>query len=140
MAQIATTCVECGVKGTTDGPEGMIHKTIVCERCEKPKEPGIILDAETCPHEEFLATVNIDRITDGDHERPNVVLGFYACIRIICLECNTPFHFKGLRYGLTPTEPRVEVGGLEARMPVGPGRLPLESFGTADYVAMSPKE
>lgn len=98
----------------------------------------IVLDADKCAHEQFLANVDIDRITDGDHGHPDVVIGFYANVRIHCVECNTPFHFKGLPYGLTPTEPRVEVGGLEARMPIGPGRLPLEAFGQAVYAPIKP--
>jgi hypothetical protein len=99
----------------------------------------IVLDADKCSHEEFFARVVIERITDGDNGRPNVVIGFYASIRIECVECKTPFHFKGLPYGLTPSEPRCEVGGLEARMPIGPGRLPVDLFGQAVYRPISPK-
>lgn len=140
MATVATTCIECGARGSVEGPEGMEHKTILCNDCKPkaPTEPEIILDAATCAHEQFIAQVQVDRIMDGWNGRPNVVLGFYANIMITCNECKTPFHFKGLPYGMTPTEPRIAVGGLEARMPIGPGELPIAAFGEARYEPTGP--
>lgn len=31
---VATTCIECGTKGQQPGPTAMIHKTILCEKCQ----------------------------------------------------------------------------------------------------------
>jgi hypothetical protein len=43
MADVATTCVLCGTKGTVEGPPGMVHKTILCETCREnpPKQYGV---------------------------------------------------------------------------------------------------
>ena len=90
-------------------------------------EIPIVLDADKCAHDHFQIYCAVDRIEDLDP------VGFYANIRIVCTECKTPFHFIGLPYGLAPTEPRLEVGGLECRMPIGPGRLPIGSFGEVRY-------
>jgi predicted Zn-ribbon and HTH transcriptional regulator len=30
---VATTCASCGAKGEQPGPEGMVHKTIICPKC-----------------------------------------------------------------------------------------------------------
>jgi DNA-directed RNA polymerase subunit RPC12/RpoP len=30
---VATTCAGCGAKGEVPGPEGMVHKTIICPNC-----------------------------------------------------------------------------------------------------------
>jgi hypothetical protein len=90
-------------------------------------QPPIILDADKCNHDHFQIECTVDRIEDVDP------ITFYANIRIRCTECETPFHFIGLPYGLAPTEPRLEVGGLECRMPIGPGQLPIGNFGEARY-------
>lgn len=40
--KVPTTCVECGAKGETEGPAGMVHKTIICIACQarKAAEPA----------------------------------------------------------------------------------------------------
>ena len=30
---VATTCAGCGAKGWRPGPEGIVHKTIICPNC-----------------------------------------------------------------------------------------------------------
>lgn len=46
MAKVPTTCIECGAKGEVDGPEGMVHKTILCDLCaDTAKESKYVI----CP-------------------------------------------------------------------------------------------
>lgn len=99
----------------------------VAEALRFQPESQIILDADKCAHDQFQIHCQVDRIDDVN---PRV---YYANMRIVCTECETPFHFIGVPYGLSPNEPRLEIGGLEARMPIGLGRLPLEAFGSASY-------
>jgi hypothetical protein len=49
---------------------------------------------------------------------------YHADIRIECRGCHTPFHFKGLPLGLNLQGATVSFDGLEARLAIGPGRLP----------------
>lgn len=92
-----------------------------------PTGERIILDADKCDHDHFQIEATTDRIEDVNPK------AFYANIRLRCTDCETPFHFIGLPYGLSPNEPRIEVGGLELRAPIAAGRLPIETFGTASY-------
>lgn len=90
--------------------------------------------SENCGHEQFYSDVQIDRIVDDRDE--SVVKGWYACIMVFCLQCNTPFHFKGLPYGLTPDQPRTDPAGIEARMPLGLGEKALPETGTMTFEVM----
>lgn len=71
-----------------------------------------------CEHTNFRARVEVSRITKSETDLS--VIGYYADVRIHCIECELPFEFIGLPMGLGPTEPRTSVDCLEARMPIKP--------------------
>lgn len=66
----------------------------------------------TCEHEEFEATVEVNRLED--------VGRFAADVRIKCRQCGKPFQFLGLPGGLAPDRPTRSVDGTEARLPIAP--------------------
>lgn len=68
--------------------------------------------AEPCPHMNFRATVNVNRIEDKG--------AFAADVRIVCHECGLPFQFLGLEPGLDMQGARVSMDGLEARLAICP--------------------
>ena len=55
----------------------------------------ILLDPETCTHDQHFVNVEIDKIVDKGT--------WYACIHITCLDCKTGFAFVGLPMGLSPS-------------------------------------
>ncbi len=67
----------------------------------------------TCQHENFVATVNVARIDEGEG-----LLGLYADITVTCTDCDEPMLFRGPDVGLSQREPRVEVGRAELRCPL----------------------
>ena len=66
----------------------------------------------SCEHADFIATVNIDRITDVER--------FAANVEVCCSACAERFVFIGMRAGVLPDEPTVSVDGLQARLPMRP--------------------
>lgn len=65
-----------------------------------------------CPHEEFSALVNVNRLED--------VRRFQADITIKCDQCGTPFRFIGLPYGVDLNGAAVSPDGTEARLAIAP--------------------
>lgn len=63
--------------------------------------------------------VNVARIEE------EVPMRFFADITIKCLDCGEPFHFVGVKAGLSPLEPMVSVDATELRAPIAPGAAPL---------------
>lgn len=86
-----------------------------------------------CLHEKFAARVAVARITDGED---GPLKGFYAEITVSCVQCETPFHFVGLPYGLTPDQPRTSPDALEARMPIAPGPKAIAASGKMTFEVM----
>lgn len=72
--------------------------------------------SDQCEHENFKANVSVGRILNQD----NKAYAFTADITVECADCGMPFCFLGLPTGLSATEPCVEFGGKEARMPITP--------------------
>ena len=35
----ATTCIECGARGTEDRNDGIVHRTILCRDCQLKTQP-----------------------------------------------------------------------------------------------------
>jgi hypothetical protein len=62
-----------------------------------------------CPHLEFDATVNVARIEDTGLK--------YAHLAILCRNCGKPAKFRGMKWGLSPDEPRAAVGDEQANLP-----------------------
>ena len=72
----------------------------------------------SCAHMQFMADVRVGRLTEADE---GTVKGFTADVRIRCVDCGTPFTFRGLPMGSSPDRPTVSADGEEARMPIQPG-------------------
>jgi hypothetical protein len=71
----------------------------------------------TCQHENFSATVKVNRLTD---EGGGPVIGYMAEITVICGLCKTPFQFLGLEPGIDMHGARVSLDGLEANLAIVP--------------------
>ena len=66
-----------------------------------------------CKHEDFNASVAVNRMEDTGH--------IVADIRITCRQCGEPFRFLGCRCaGLSFLEPSVSVNELELHAPIEP--------------------
>lgn len=70
-----------------------------------------------CKHESFNAKVVVNRIEDTK--------AFSADVTIHCRECGVPFSFLGFPAGLSFEQPRVNIDGTEARLPIVPGPQPM---------------
>lgn len=66
----------------------------------------------TCKHENFKATVRVDRIEEKGR--------FIAEICISCAECSRPMQFMGLEPGLNYDGATVSLDGFEARIGIHP--------------------
>jgi len=71
----------------------------------------------SCPHEEFAAQVNVNRLLDGEG---GSVTGFMAEITVTCQQCRTRFQFLGPEVGLNPRHPTVSPHRDELRVPLAP--------------------
>jgi hypothetical protein len=65
-----------------------------------------------CPHEQFEANVEVNRIIDKGR--------FTADVRILCAQCKIPFRFIGVDAGFSPDFPTVNVDGTELCAPIEP--------------------
>lgn len=72
-----------------------------------------VVRADLCEHESFTADVKVVKIVD--------LHGYMAEVHVSCASCATPFHFKGLPFGVSPGQPHVGADGTELRAPIGPG-------------------
>lgn len=68
--------------------------------------------ADTCPHMNFQASVNVARLEDRGL--------FMAEIKVSCADCGRPFQFLGLEPGIDLQGARVSVDGLEANIAIAP--------------------
>ncbi len=79
-----------------------------------------------CEHEDFIANVNVHRLTSEDKLK---VVGFNADIKVKCAGCGQAFEFIGIEAGVSPFEPRVSIDSTQLRAPIKPstGQLVFES-------------
>lgn len=70
-----------------------------------------------CPHEDFDATVDVNRLTAPDGA---TVVAFQADIRIRCTRCGEPFRWTGVQAGLRPDQPMCSVDEFELHAPIRP--------------------
>lgn len=66
-----------------------------------------------CPHEDFIATVEVARIGTP-------VTGYAAEIRVHCVECDEPFRWIGVQAGSSGTRPMCSIDETELRAPLRP--------------------
>lgn len=71
-----------------------------------------------CPHENFAAVVEVNRITAGDND-PTVV-AYSADIKVECHDCGEPFRWTGAPVGASPREPMCSIDQTELRAPLRP--------------------
>lgn len=69
-----------------------------------------------CPHEDFSAVVDVNRLTEGGSD----IVGYSADLRISCTYCGERFRFIGVKAGLMPSEPRCNITEDELRIPIRP--------------------
>lgn len=65
-----------------------------------------------CPHPDFAAEVDVNRLED--------IGAFTADVRIRCIACGTRFQFIGPEVGLLGDRPMVSLDGCELHVPVRP--------------------
>ena len=67
----------------------------------------------SCPHENFLANVNVNRLTDKDGGPVNS----YNCeLTVVCADCGLNFRFICPDYGMLPDRPSISPDGQELRV------------------------
>jgi hypothetical protein len=72
---------------------------------------------KACPHENFAASVEINRLTGEGGGEPGA---YSADIRASCADCGEPFRWIGLQAGLMPSRPMVSADETELRAPLRP--------------------
>lgn len=70
-----------------------------------------------CPHEDFEADVDVNRLMTGDD---GPVTGYSAEIRVRCGGCGEQFRWIGVAAGLRPDRPMVSVDESVLRAPLRP--------------------
>lgn len=74
-----------------------------------------------CPHPDFAAQVDVQRIGDADR-----ITNYVAEISVRCSKCGEPFHFVGdIMSGFSFTKPTVNVGATTLHAPIAPGVGPM---------------
>jgi hypothetical protein len=71
-----------------------------------------------CPHENFAASVDVNRITAGDDEPDPVA--YSADIRVECADCGEKMRWLGVQAGTSPKRPMCSVDESELRAPLRP--------------------
>lgn len=83
-----------------------------------PATPSQADPDKPCPHEDFSATVEVNRLTgDGDGTVPHA---FSADIRVNCTQCGEPFRWIGVQAGLSGSKPMCSVDETELHAPLRP--------------------
>ncbi|MGW4042991.1 hypothetical protein [Streptomyces sp. NPDC004721] len=84
----------------------------------QPRGQQLAAPDKPCPHENFDATVDVNRITASDND-PTVV-GYNADIKVNCADCGEPFRWTGVPAGASPREPMCSIDETELRAPLRP--------------------
>lgn len=71
-----------------------------------------------CEHKQFYIEGKVARLTESDDSE--IVIGYHADIKIICIECHSPFQFIGLPGGYSPSYPTVNFDSTKMRVPIKP--------------------
>lgn len=80
--------------------------------------PALSADPDrACPHEDFVATVEVERITKTEG---GPVVGYAASIRVSCVACDEPFRWSGCRAGVSSAHPTCSVDETKLRAPLRP--------------------
>lgn len=68
-----------------------------------------------CRHEQFDASVRVNRITDS-----GALAAFVADVQIVCAQCHQHFVFVGSPVGLSCDQPHVSADGQTLHAPLAP--------------------
>jgi hypothetical protein len=71
-----------------------------------------------CPHEDFAASVEVNRLTKSDDD--SAVVGFSAEITVACVHCGEKFRWTGLQAGYSPKRPMCNVDETVLIAPLRP--------------------
>ena len=71
-----------------------------------------------CPHENFAAQVDVNRLTRSDDD--TTVVGYSADITVACMDCGEPFRWTGLAAGLSPAQPMCSIDEKTLIAPLRP--------------------
>lgn len=77
-----------------------------------PTEEDGVRGNPPCPHLNFEADVQVDRIEDRG--------AFFVDVQVRCAECKVRFAFLGVERGLDYAKPMVSVDLFELRAPIAP--------------------
>ena len=70
-----------------------------------------------CQHEDFIAKVDVNRITRGEGGE---VYAYMADVSVKCAQCGKPFTFPGFANGISSHEARVSISGEVLSVPIKP--------------------
>lgn len=83
-----------------------------------------------CEHIDFVALVDVARITDGDD---GPVTAFHADVTIECAACHMPFCFRGMPMGLSHLGPTMSLDARTASLPIHPEDDPTTGIGSPGF-------
>lgn len=80
--------------------------------------PGTADPDLPCPHEDFTANVEVNRLTASDGDP--TIIAYDTSITVACLACGEPFRWIGVQAGSSPGRPMCSVDETELRAPIRP--------------------
>lgn len=83
----------------------------------------------TCPHEEFVAAVEVNRLTNSDD---GPVEGFSLDLRVECAGCHEPFCFRA-PLGMSQFAPTMSLDALTLTAPIHPISDPTAGIGLPGF-------
>lgn len=76
---------------------------------------------KACPHENFSGHIHVARLGDGVEESEGgQIIGYSAALTIMCVDCEEPFRFVGVKAGLSQAMPMCSPSEEEIRLPIRP--------------------
>ncbi|MFI1535511.1 hypothetical protein [Streptomyces anandii] len=106
-------------KVTHGGSPHWTHSSITVDPDSiQPRHQHYADPDQPCPHEDFHAVVQVDRITASDDDP--TVIGYSATITVTCTACEEPFRWTGVPAGTSPRAPMCSADETELRAPLRP--------------------
>lgn len=104
-------------------------RPIISMNAIEEKPPGTEQPAQSkdCPHLNFEAQVDVNRLTEKEG---GPVTKWAADIRIRCADCGAECHFVGVDQGLSFRRPMCSADGTELRAPIAIGKVPASPVQT----------
>lgn len=83
-----------------------------------PEMPPLADPDRACLHEDFVANVEVNRITGSDDDP--TIIAYDTSITVSCANCDERFRWIGVQAGLNPGRPMCSVDETELRAPIRP--------------------